>query len=137
MSLSQKEAQLSAFQREHVDLMKKLTETQDALHSKEQALQLMEARYEQLQAELGELQADSSTHDEELSFLHNEKIVLEVALQAARAEKSQLGDGAEKLGQDVLDSSDVLEQLRQEVQVQATLVSGSTGSDVTGFKGAN
>lgn len=125
MSLSQKEAQLSAFQREHVDLMKKLTETQDALQGKEQALQLMEARYEQLQAELVELQSDSSARVEELHFLRNEKIVLEVALQAARAEKSRLSDGAEKLGQDVLDSSDALEQLRQEVQVQATQVSGS------------
>ncbi|XP_046697702.1 golgin subfamily A member 3 isoform X2 [Silurus meridionalis] len=122
VSLSQKEGQLSAFQREHVDLMKKLTETQDALQSKEQALQLMEARYEQLQAELAELQSDSFTHDEELHSLRNEKIVLEVALQAARAEKDQLGDGAEKLGQEVLDSSDALERLGQEVQVQATQI---------------
>lgn len=131
MSLSQKDAQLQAFQREHVDLMKKLTETQDALQSKEQALQLMEARYEQLQAELDELQADASARDEELQFLRNEKIVLEVALQAARAEKTQLGDGAERLGQDVLDSSDELVKLRQEVQVQATQVSVSTGSEVS------
>ncbi|TSO98508.1 Golgin subfamily A member 3 [Bagarius yarrelli] len=122
VSLSQKEAQLSAFQREHVDLMKTLTETQDALQSKEREMQLIEARFEQLQAELDELQANSSTREEELQFLRNEKIVLEVALQAVHAQKNQLGDGAEKLGQEVMDSSDALEQLRQEVQVQATQI---------------
>ncbi len=59
-----------------------------------------------------------------MQYLQNEKIVLEVALQAARADKSKLDEGAERLGEEVLVASDTLDQLRQEVQVQSTQVRG-------------
>ncbi|TMS03913.1 Golgin subfamily A member 3 [Larimichthys crocea] len=67
-------------------------------------------------------QTESSSKDDNIQYLQNEKIVLEVALQAARADKSQLDEGAQRLGEDVLVASDVLDQLRQEVQVKANQV---------------
>ncbi|XP_030647096.1 golgin subfamily A member 3 isoform X2 [Chanos chanos] len=122
LTLSQKDAQLEAFQQEHLELMKQLTSTQETLQTKEQALNQLEARYLELEAQLAELQAEGTAKEETLQYLQNEKIVLEVALQAARAEKSQLDEGAERLGEDVLVASDTLDQLKQEVQVQATQI---------------
>lgn len=102
--------------------MRQMTATQENLHTKEQAIGQLEARYQELEAELSELQSENNAKDDNIRFLQNEKIVLEVALQAARADKSQLDEGAERLGEDILVASDVLDQLRQEVQVKASQV---------------
>ncbi|KAI4820283.1 hypothetical protein KUCAC02_028267, partial [Chaenocephalus aceratus] len=120
--LSQKDVQLHSLQKEHLDLMRQLTCTQEDLQTKEQSINQLEARFLELEAQLAELQTDSSAKDDNIQFLQNEKIVLEVALQAARAEKSQLDEGAERLGEDVLVASDVLDQLRQEVQVKTSQI---------------
>ncbi|XP_071758786.1 golgin subfamily A member 3 isoform X2 [Centroberyx gerrardi] len=120
--LSQKDVQLESLQREHLDLMRQLTATQESLHTKEQSINQLEARYLELEAQLAELQTESSAKDDNIQYLQNEKIVLEVALQAARADKSQLDEGAERLGEDVLVTADVLDQLRQEVQVKASQI---------------
>lgn len=120
--MTQKDAQLESLQQEHLELMKQLTDTQESLHTKEQSLNQLEARYLELEAQLAELQTDSSAKEDTIQFLQNEKIVLEVALQAARADKSQIDEGAEKLGEDVLVAANVLDQLKQEVQVKATQV---------------
>lgn len=102
--------------------MRQLTTTQENLHTKEQSINQLEARYLELEAQLAELQTECSAKDDSIQYLQNEKIVLEVALQAARADKSQLDESAERLGEDVLVASDVLDQLRQEVQVKASQV---------------
>ncbi|XP_053181172.1 golgin subfamily A member 3 isoform X2 [Scomber japonicus] len=122
LTISQKDMQLQSLQKEHLELMCQLTNTQENLHTKEQSINQLEARYLELEAQLAELQTDSSAKDDNIQFLQNEKIVLEVALQAARADKSQLDEGAERLGEDVLVASDVLDQLRQEVQVKANQI---------------
>ncbi|XP_069562700.1 golgin subfamily A member 3 isoform X3 [Brachyistius frenatus] len=122
LTLSQKDVQLQSLQKEHLELMRQLTSTQENLHTKEQSINQLEARYLELEAQLAELQTDGSAKDDNIQFLQNEKIVLEVALQAARADKSQLDEGAERLGEDVLVASDVLDQLRQEVQVKASQI---------------
>ncbi|KAF6723543.1 Golgin subfamily A member 3 [Oryzias melastigma] len=122
LALSQKDIQLQSLQKEHLELMRQLTATQENLHTKEQAIGQLEARYQELEAQLSELQTDSNAKDDNIQFLQNEKIVLEVALQAARADKSQLDEGAERLGEDVLVASDVLDQLRQEVQVKTSQI---------------
>ncbi|XP_036954732.1 golgin subfamily A member 3 isoform X1 [Acanthopagrus latus] len=122
LTLSQKDAQLQSLQKEHLELMRQLTSTQENLHTKEQTINQLEARYLELEAQLVELQTESSAKDDNVQYLQNEKIVLEVALQAARADKSQLDENAERLGEDVLVASDVLDQLRQEVQVKANQI---------------
>uniref|UniRef100_A0A672ZLX4 Golgin A3 n=1 Tax=Sphaeramia orbicularis TaxID=375764 RepID=A0A672ZLX4_9TELE len=122
LTLSQKDMQLQSLQKEHLELMRQLTTTQEHLHTKEQSINQLEARYLELEAQLAELQTESSAKDDNIQYLQNEKIVLEVALQAARADKSQLDEGAERLGEDVLVASDVLDQLRQEVQVKANQI---------------
>ncbi|KAG7241369.1 hypothetical protein INR49_025569 [Caranx melampygus] len=122
LTLSQKDVQLQALQKEHLELMRQLTTTQENLHTKEQSINQLEARYLELEAQLAELQTESNAKDDNIQYLQNEKIVLEVALQAARADKSQLDEGAERLGEDVLVASDVLDQLRQEVQVKANQI---------------
>uniref|UniRef100_UPI0037E8A301 golgin subfamily A member 3 n=1 Tax=Semicossyphus pulcher TaxID=241346 RepID=UPI0037E8A301 len=122
LSLSQKDLQLQSLQKEHLELMRQLTATQENLQTKEQSINQLEARYLELEAQLAELQTENSSKDDNIQFLQNEKIVLEVALQAARADKSQLEEGAERLGEDVLVASDVLDQLRQEVQVKANQI---------------
>uniref|UniRef100_A0A4W6ERC4 Golgin A3 n=1 Tax=Lates calcarifer TaxID=8187 RepID=A0A4W6ERC4_LATCA len=118
LTLSQKDMQLQALQKEHLELMRQLTATQENLHTKEQSINQLEARYLELEAQLAELQTESNAKDDNIQYLQNEKIVLEVALQAARADKSELDEGAERLGEDVLVASDVLDQLRQEIQVK-------------------
>uniref|UniRef100_A0A3Q3N6J7 Golgin A3 n=1 Tax=Mastacembelus armatus TaxID=205130 RepID=A0A3Q3N6J7_9TELE len=122
LTLSQKDVQLQSLQKEHLELMRQLTTTQENLQTKEQSINQLEARYLELEAQLAELQTESNTKDDNIQFLQNEKIVLEVALQAARADKSQLDEGAERLGEDVLVASDILDQLRQEVQVKANQI---------------
>ncbi|KAM7018276.1 golgin subfamily A member 3 isoform 1-T1 [Tautogolabrus adspersus] len=122
LTLSQKDLQLQSLQKEHLELMRQLTTTQENLQTKEQSINQLEARYLELESQLGELQTDGSAKDDNIQFLQNEKIVLEVALQAARADKSQLDENAERLGEDVLVASDVLDQLRQEVQVKANQI---------------
>ncbi|XP_076746674.1 golgin subfamily A member 3 isoform X3 [Maylandia zebra] len=122
LTLSQKDAQLQTLQKEHLELMRQLTTTQENLHTKEQSINQLEARYQELEAQLAELQTESTAKDDNIQYLQNEKIVLEVALQAARADKSQLDESAERLGEDVLVASDVLDQLRQEVQVKANQI---------------
>uniref|UniRef100_A0A8C2XJY1 Golgin A3 n=1 Tax=Cyclopterus lumpus TaxID=8103 RepID=A0A8C2XJY1_CYCLU len=120
--LSQKDMQLQSLQKEHLELMRHLTTTQDSLQTKEQSINHLEAQYLELEAQLAELQTDSSAKDDNIQYLQNEKIVLEVALQAARAEKGQLDEGAERLGEEVLVASDILDQLRQEVQIKANQI---------------
>uniref|UniRef100_A0A669E9E2 Golgin A3 n=1 Tax=Oreochromis niloticus TaxID=8128 RepID=A0A669E9E2_ORENI len=122
LTLSQKDAQLQTLQKEHLELMRQLTTTQENLHTKEQSINQLEARYQELEAQLAELQTESTAKDDNIQYLQNEKIVLEVALQAARADKSQLDESAERLGEDVLVASDVLDQLRQEIQVKANQI---------------
>uniref|UniRef100_A0A665X4T2 Golgin A3 n=1 Tax=Echeneis naucrates TaxID=173247 RepID=A0A665X4T2_ECHNA len=122
LTLSQKDMQLQSLQKEHLELMRQLTTTQENLHTKEQSINQLEARYLELEAQLAELQAEGNTKDDNIQYLQNEKIVLEVALQAARADKSQLDEEAEQLGEGVLVASDVLDQLRQEVQVKANMI---------------
>ncbi|XP_054630334.1 golgin subfamily A member 3 isoform X2 [Dunckerocampus dactyliophorus] len=122
LNLSQKDTQLQSLQREHLELMRQLTTTQENLHTKEQSINQLEARYLELEAQLAELQAESNSKDDNIQYLQNEKIVLEVALQAARADKSQLDESAERLGEDVLVASDILDQLKQEVQVKANQI---------------
>lgn len=102
--------------------MRQLTLTQENLQTKEQSINQLEARYLELEAELTELQTEANAKDDNIQFLQNEKIVLEVALQAARADKSQLDEGAEKLGEDVLVASDILDQLQQDIQVKTSQV---------------
>uniref|UniRef100_A0A4W5MIH9 Golgin A3 n=1 Tax=Hucho hucho TaxID=62062 RepID=A0A4W5MIH9_9TELE len=122
LTLSQKDLQLEALQKDYLELMRQLTATQESLHTKEQSINQLEARYLELEATLAELQTETNTKDENIQYLQNEKIVLEVALQAARADKSQLDEGAERLGEEVLVSSYLLDQLRQEVQVKASQI---------------
>ncbi|XP_072289327.1 golgin subfamily A member 3 isoform X2 [Eucyclogobius newberryi] len=122
LTLSQKDVQLHSLQKEHLELMRQLTNTQENLQTKELSINQLEARYLELEAQLAELQTESNAKDDNIQFLQNEKIVLEVALQAARAEKSQLDEGAEKLGEEVLVASDILDQLRQEVQVKTNQI---------------
>lgn len=102
--------------------MRQLTTTQENLQTKEQSINQLEARYLELETQLAELQTESNAKDDNIQYLQNEKIVLEVALQAARADKSQLEEGAEKLGEDVLVASDILDELRQDIQVKASQV---------------
>uniref|UniRef100_A0AAY5EU47 Golgin A3 n=1 Tax=Electrophorus electricus TaxID=8005 RepID=A0AAY5EU47_ELEEL len=122
LALAQKDGQLASFQREHVGVMQQLTEAHEELQAREQALQVLEARLDQLGAELGEAQANADARDEELACLRDSKAALEVALQAAREEKQQLDDGAGRLGEETLATADALDRLRQDVQVKATQI---------------
>jgi len=122
MTLSQKDLQLEALQREHLELMRQLTAAQESLHDREHSVHQLEARYQEQEAQLAELQADATAKDDSIQFLQNQKIVLEVALEAARADQSRLDEDAGRLGEDVLVAADILDQLRQEVQVKAAQV---------------
>uniref|UniRef100_A0A8C9TUT7 Golgin A3 n=1 Tax=Scleropages formosus TaxID=113540 RepID=A0A8C9TUT7_SCLFO len=122
LTLSQKDLQLEALQQEHLDLMRQLTSAQENLQTKEQSLNQLEVRYLELEAQLAEVQTDASAKEDTIQYLQNEKIVLEVALQAARADKGELDEGAQRLGEGVLVAGDVLNQIRQEVQVKVSQI---------------
>lgn len=111
-----------ALQQEHLGLVKQLTSAQEALQAREQSLNDLHIRYDELQARLEELQGEAATREDTVRFLQNEKIVLEVALQAARSGKEELDRGARHLEEGTQETSGLLEQLRQELAVKSSQV---------------
>lgn len=119
LTLHQRDQQLAALQQEHLDLLKQLTSTQEALQSREQSLGALQVRFDELQARLEELQGEAVSRDDMIHFLQNEKIVLEVALQAARSGTEELDRGTQRLEEGAEQTSGTLEQLRQELAVRS------------------
>lgn len=122
MTLLQRDQQLEALQQEHLDLLKQFTSTQETLQSRERALGDLQERYNELQTRLEELESETTTRDDTISFLQKEKIVLEVALQAARSSGEQLDGGARRLEEGAEETSEILEQLRQELAIKSSQV---------------
>ncbi|XP_078410641.1 golgin subfamily A member 3 isoform X1 [Cetorhinus maximus] len=118
LTLHQRELQLQALEQEQLELLKQLTVSQESLHTKGQSLNELQARYDELEAHLTEIQTEANAKDEAIQFLQNEKIVLEVALQAGKTDKVLLEEGTKKLEEDTEMVSEILEQLRQEVAVK-------------------
>lgn len=119
LTLQQRDRQLEALRQEHLDLLKQLTCAQEALQARERALGDVQVRYNELQARLEELQEEAASRDDAVRALQNEKIVLEVALQAARSGGEGLDRGAQRLAEGAEETSQVLEQLRQELAVKS------------------
>jgi len=122
LTLHQRDLQLASLQQEHLDLMKQFTLTQETLHTKEQSLDDLQTQYDGLKARLEEFQSDATSKDDMIQYLQNEKIVLEVALQAAKASKEQLDKEAMRLGEDTEVASQILDQLRQEMAIKSSQV---------------
>ncbi|CAO2629431.1 Golgin subfamily A member 3 [Lemmus lemmus] len=122
LTLFQRDQQLAALQQEHLDVIKQLTSTQEALQSKGQSLDDLQTRYDELQARLEELQREADSREDTIHFLQNEKIVLEVALHSARNDKEELDRGVQHLEEDTEETSGLLEQLRQELAVKSSQV---------------
>ncbi|EFB16380.1 hypothetical protein PANDA_012325, partial [Ailuropoda melanoleuca] len=122
LTLQQRDQQLEVLQREHLDLLRQLTSTQETLQAREQSLGDLQMRFDELQARLEELQGEAASRDDTIRFLQNEKIVLEVALQAARSVREELDRGAKRLEEGTEQTSQVLEQLRQELAVKSSQV---------------
>ncbi|XP_027989428.1 golgin subfamily A member 3 [Eptesicus fuscus] len=122
LTLHQRDQQLAALQQEHLDLLKQFTATQETLQGREQALGDLQVRYDELQARLEELQGEATSKDDTIRFLQNEKIVLEVALQAAKSSGEELDRGVRSLEEGAEETSEILEQLRQELAVKSSQV---------------
>ncbi|XP_022347863.1 golgin subfamily A member 3 isoform X2 [Enhydra lutris kenyoni] len=122
LTLQQRDQQLAVLQQEHLDLLRQLTATQETLQAREQSLGDLQMRYDELHARLEELQGEAASRDDTIRFLQNEKIVLEVALQAARSGREELDRGAKRLEEGTEETSQVLEQLRQELAVKSSQV---------------
>lgn len=122
LTLHQRDQQLAALQQEHLDLLKQFTSTQETLQGREQALGDLQVRYDELQARLEELQGEATSKDDTIRFLQNEKIVLEVALQAAKSSGEELDRGVRSLEEGAEETSEILEQLRQELAVKSSQV---------------
>ncbi|KAK7806439.1 hypothetical protein U0070_017976 [Myodes glareolus] len=122
LTLFQRDQQLAALQQEHLDVIKQLTATQEALQSKGQSLDDLQTRYDELQARLEELQREADSREDTIHFLQNEKIVLEVALHSARTDKEELDRGVQHLEEDTEETSGLLEQLRQELAVKSSQI---------------
>nr|KAF6268775.1 golgin A3 [Pipistrellus kuhlii] len=122
LTLHQRDQQLDALQREHLDLLKQFTSTQEMLQGREQALGDLQVRYDELQARLEELRGEATSKDDAIHFLQNEKIVLEVALQAAKSSGEELDRGVRSLEEGAEETSGILEQLRQELAVKSSQV---------------
>ncbi|XP_037367268.1 golgin subfamily A member 3 isoform X2 [Talpa occidentalis] len=122
LTLQQRDQQFEALQQEHLDLLRQLTSTQEALQTREQSLGDLQGHQDELQARLEELQAEAAARDDTINFLQKEKIVLEVALQAAKSSREELDSGAKSLEEGREEASDVLEQLRQELAIKSSQV---------------
>ncbi|XP_025717424.1 golgin subfamily A member 3 isoform X2 [Callorhinus ursinus] len=122
LTLQQRDQQLAVLQQEHLDLLRQLTSTQETLQARERSLSDLQMRYDELLARLEELQGEAASRDDTIRFLQNEKIVLEVALQAARSGREELDRGAKRLEEGTEETSQVLEQLRQELAVKSSQV---------------
>ncbi|XP_077015619.1 golgin subfamily A member 3 isoform X2 [Tamandua tetradactyla] len=122
LTLHQRDQQLEALQQEHLDLIKQLTVTQEVLQTREQSLGDLQTRYDELQVRLEELQGEAASKDDTIRFMQNEKIVLEVALQAAKSSKEELDRGAEQFEASAMETSETLEQLRQELAIKSSQV---------------
>ncbi|XP_039389711.1 golgin subfamily A member 3-like [Mauremys reevesii] len=116
--LHQRDLQFESLQQEHLVLMKQLTLSQESLHTKEQSLNDLQTQYDELVARLEEFQGDVISKDDMIQYLQNEKIVLEVALQAAKASKEELDEGANFLGESTEAASEILAQLSQVENLQ-------------------
>uniref|UniRef100_A0ACB8FZ06 Golgin sub A member 3 n=1 Tax=Sphaerodactylus townsendi TaxID=933632 RepID=A0ACB8FZ06_9SAUR len=101
LTLNQRDLQVEALQQEQLDLMKQLTSAQETLQT---------CKY------------GGVPEDETIQFLQNEKIVLEVALQVAKAGKEGLNEGVKHLGEGAEAASDMLEQLKQEIAIKSSQV---------------
>ncbi|XP_075852510.1 golgin subfamily A member 3 isoform X2 [Microcebus murinus] len=122
LALQQRDQQLEALQQEHLDLMKQLTSAQETLQAREQALGDLQTHYDELQARLGELEGEAASREDEVRFLQNEKIVLEVALQAAKSSEEEFDRGAKRLEEGAEETSGILEQLREDLAIKSRQV---------------
>ncbi|XP_068418289.1 golgin subfamily A member 3 isoform X2 [Eschrichtius robustus] len=122
LTLHQRDQQLEALQQEHLDLLKQFTSTQETLQSREQALGDLQVHRDELQARLDELQGEAAARDDAIRFLQNEKIVLEVAVQAAQSGREQFDRDAKCLEEGAQDTSETLEQLTQELAIKSSQV---------------
>ncbi|XP_059750004.1 golgin subfamily A member 3 isoform X1 [Balaenoptera ricei] len=122
LTLHQRDQQLEALQQEHLDLLKQFTSTQETLQSREQALGDLQLHCDELQARLDELQGEAAARDDAIRFLQNEKIVLEVAVQAAQSGREQFDRDAKCLEAGAQDTSETLEQLTQELAIKSSQV---------------
>ncbi|KAJ6656517.1 hypothetical protein lerEdw1_003642 [Lerista edwardsae] len=122
LTLHQRDLQIEALQHEQLELMKQLTTAQETLQTREQSLGDLQTRYDELEARLAELQGEATSKDDTIQYLQNEKIVLEVALQVAKAGKEGLNEGVKHLEENTEAASDVLEQLRQEIAIKSSQV---------------
>ncbi|XP_043924650.1 golgin subfamily A member 3 isoform X2 [Protopterus annectens] len=120
--LHQRELQFEALQQEQLDLIKQLTMSQEAQYTQEQSLNELQARYEELEAQIAEYQREAESKEDVVQNLRKEKIFLEVALQAAKEEKEALDEGTQRLEEGTGVASEVLEQLRQEIAVKSNQV---------------
>lgn len=120
--MHQRDLQIEALQHEQLELMKQLTTAQETLQTREQSLGDLQTCYNELEARLAELQGEAISKDDTIQYLQNEKIVLEVALQVAKAGKEGLNEGVKHLEENTEAASDVLEQLRQEIAIKSSQV---------------
>lgn len=118
LTLHQRELQLESLQQEQMDLLRQLTDTQEAFHVKDQSLNGLQARYEELETCLAEIQTETNAKDDAIQFLQNEKIVLEAALQTGKMDQGALEEGAKRLEEGTEMVSEILEQLRQEIAIK-------------------
>ncbi|XP_012586515.1 PREDICTED: golgin subfamily A member 3 isoform X2 [Condylura cristata] len=122
LTLQQRDQQFEALQQDHLDLLKQLTSTQEVLQTREQCLDDLQGHQDKLQARLEELQTEATAREDTIQFLQKEKIVLEVALQAAKSSREEFDRGAKSLEEGSEDTSEILEQLRQELAVKSSQV---------------
>ncbi|XP_062814632.1 golgin subfamily A member 3 isoform X4 [Anolis carolinensis] len=133
LTLHQRDLQVEALQQEQLDLMKQLSSTQETLQTREESLADLQRCYDEVEARLTELQGEATSKDDSIRYLQNEKIVLEVALQVAKAGKEGLDEGVQHLGESTEAASDVLEQLRQELAIKSSQVE-NLQQESTAFK---
>ncbi|XP_049554477.1 golgin subfamily A member 3 isoform X4 [Orcinus orca] len=122
LTLHQRDQQLEALQQEHLDLLKQFTSTQETLQSREQSLGDLQLHHDELQARLDELRGEAAARDDAIRFLQNEKIVLEVAVQAAQSGREEFDREAKCLEEGAQDTSETLEQLTQELAIKSSQV---------------
>ncbi|XP_074642188.1 uncharacterized protein LOC141899658 [Tubulanus polymorphus] len=113
--LQEKQGLVESLQREHAEMLKSLTLSQEKLFQKENDFEILEARFVDVEARLVDFQDNFTGSGSDILKLTEEKIALEVALASVNEEKRAIDYALEMLKEDMKKVEVSFKQMRQDL----------------------
>ncbi|XP_025091253.1 golgin subfamily A member 3-like isoform X3 [Pomacea canaliculata] len=117
-SSKKKQMQVFSLENEQMELMKKLTLSQDALVEKDQILEELSQKLIEVESQLSAFMKTLAAKDAELHKLREEKASTEIALNSALQEKASVDHALETLKGDMGKVEKSFKQMRQELGIR-------------------